>query len=1009
MSRFIKLPNPGIGLTQTIRNLIFGVNHDGSDFEYKRLVGSGNVVITETPGQIKIHGSGGGEGGGAPVWGDITGTLSDQADLQTALDANATAASNAQATADSADGKGTQALLDAATAQAGADAAQAAADAAQSDATTALANAASAAGTATWGGIGGTIASQVDLKAITDAIQADIDAIEEANGVTDLRDGSWVTPEEYGAVGDGVTDDSAAVLAAVATGKHVQLDRSKTYLMTRNIKLQEGQTFAGNNATMLRNGQKSTTTNTTIEAGVTTTITLADASDFVVGDMIVVEQGGTYMTNGRSITAINGNDVTVSPPLQTSFTGTSNVYTAWHFIDCATNGRNRIRDVKFDADRSQWTFCRWELLDTIILRGTHCVVENCTITNQPGEGVVQFGSHHRVTGCYMETLNGNGVHFSLGDHCVVDDCTIIETNLDTNMGHQEGCITWSSFCKYMTVTNCWLQNGLRGCGGMSETSESVCRIVGNVIKDCENQGINQYVDVGGELGSSDSVYIGNLIEGCGTGIGMAGPASTPTALGGYLNRVICSNNNIIGCTNSGIDVRGALHCVVSNNTIDHNGGSFDGITATNCFRSVFTGNTIHGGNRGINITTCTDCTFNNNVCYGQVSNGIFYTVLTAGGANNTAAFNHVGNADANSANGYMGLTACDRLRVIGNNVRITNNGGALTAVRGIQVYSTAYQSSQGGGGTVCEFNTVVGTGQYGIRIDGGTGKAVIRFNNITPTTILSQGGGIHTGTVATATFAGTVTDGQIGTGTGQVTITSGGTGYISAGGSIVATFIQGSNTSAFGVATAVNGVITTVTVSAPGQGSGYSTPGTPITIVFGGNVILYNNIIGVGANEDPLQTTPNLAAFNALVGVADRLPYFNGTGTMALATISNAGRNLLSPASTEFQRQVLAVSANYQAITATPGTTVALTITTGGMASWTAAQDETINLTGTQVDGKQLMLRILNDATPRTITFGTGFTTGTAQLVGQASKKAILVFVSNGTTFDEVSRKEGIG
>ena len=87
----------------------------------------------------------------------------------------------------------------------------------------------------------------------------------------------------------------------------------------------------------------------------------------------------------------------------------------------------------------------------------------------------------------------------------------------------------------------------------------------------------------------------------------------------------------------------------------------------------------------------------------------------------------------------------------------------------------------------------------------------------------------------------------------------------------------------------------------------------------------------------------------------------------------------------------------------TPGTTVTLTVTTSKIYTDAAAQNQTINCTGTQVAGQEIILIISNDATPRTITFGTGFRAAST-LVGTANKAATIHFVSDGTSFFEVAR-----
>ncbi len=59
-----------------------------------------------------------------------------------------------------------------------------------------------------------------------------------------LANSNFVTPEEYGAVGDGVTDDKAAIQLAVNSGKLVRLNK-KRYYISGSINLPEGTTIQG--------------------------------------------------------------------------------------------------------------------------------------------------------------------------------------------------------------------------------------------------------------------------------------------------------------------------------------------------------------------------------------------------------------------------------------------------------------------------------------------------------------------------------------------------------------------------------------------------------------------------------------------------------------------------------------------------------------------------------------------------------------------------------------------
>lgn len=91
----------------------------------------------------------------------------------------------------------------------------------------------------------------------------------------------------------------------------------------------------------------------------------------------------------------------------------------------------------------------------------------------------------------------------------------------------------------------------------------------------------------------------------------------------------------------------------------------------------------------------------------------------------------------------------------------------------------------------------------------------------------------------------------------------------------------------------------------------------------------------------------------------------------------------------------------------TAGATVTVTINTEArvqIASWTAAENETVNISGTPIDGQLLILVITNDGVlPRVVTHGTGLASlGT--ITGTTSKKSTITFIAVSNTFVEIAR-----
>ena len=79
-----------------------------------------------------------------------------------------------------------------------------------------------------------------DKDSLVDAINENVSEIE---ALTTLINSAYVTPEEYGAIGDGVADDTQAIIDAIAVGVPVLLD--KTYLITSMITLPNNATLIG--------------------------------------------------------------------------------------------------------------------------------------------------------------------------------------------------------------------------------------------------------------------------------------------------------------------------------------------------------------------------------------------------------------------------------------------------------------------------------------------------------------------------------------------------------------------------------------------------------------------------------------------------------------------------------------------------------------------------------------------------------------------------------------------
>lgn len=596
--------------------------------------------------------------------------------------------------------------------------------------------------------------------------------------------GDLPRPEDYGAVGDGVTDDSDALFALLASGEDVQFTKDAVYLNRRELYMSPRTTIHGNLATIKRKAQVSSTTTTDVAPG-TNQYVLADATGFEVGMSVAfanstvakgaLATGVSLSDNNPVITAINGNTITVTDGSDApngpniTFTATANVYsvqnTIWLDTDC------KVLDVVFDGNKANVPWSRWEVQAELHQESTRhrTLVRGCRFFNIPGEGYQPRGDYVTIENCVFEEVEGNGIHFAAATHPVVTNCRFINCNLDLDHGHVDGGISFSSL-----ITDAWIVgNYMKGCrsgvGGLSGNDANHV-IANNFIVDCTTHGLdcddtngglvivgNHIRDCGAPGAVDGGIYVfssqggvqivDNWLENCDIQVKTSNEALVATNVlnGGRISdntagKSMFRGNFIIQpTTDYAIDIASGSDAVWQDNFIDLTGNTtLTAIKVGIATNHTFTGNTVLGGANGIAATsTGVDVVIRDNTFYGQSA-----TAINVGSA--TGRFEVIGNSvtcTSASAGAWRGINI-GNLGVIcqGNVVRQVDG----TADRGIRVAAKAQVVG----------NTVLGTYTFPISIVSGTDSSVVNnlmsaaLQDIGTTTQLSNN--IVVGTVVSA-------------------------------------------------------------------------------------------------------------------------------------------------------------------------------------------------------------------------------------------------------------------
>ena len=458
-------------------------------------------------------------------------------------------------------------------------------------------------------------------------VQSSIDAVIDGSKLSNI------TPEYFGAVGDGIADDSDAISEWLKAGGKLSLMAGKTYRLTKSSYGISNTYIDGNGATLLADfpsesqigsinfygggASDSVRTTTVKDFGRTngrSVITVADASGFKVGDRIRITSdqykhgiAGTaglgVKTRGEfsEIRSISGNSITLLESLKDDYTEGTKTIERFDFLDNVI-----VRNVNFvnaNGEANNGAIHAYAGVRAIRARSVNFLyVDGCTFSNfRRFGGDIGDSKNIIITGC-----NVNG--YDLKDSSNLPDANEWFTGISCGS------------CENMVFSNNTGKNSRRIFDVDSSPSSIFSRnviISNNVAINCGQlvgthacQGVLVDNNIGHNCGAIwirgiDVTIRGNRLEGLGDA--QAKHQGIRVGFGNYsseghdfpVGKVVMTDNVLDGSTGWGLSVRGEADSVVmTGNTVRSSENAIE-IIGKKAENVVITGNNLSSGSTAV--------------------------------------------------------------------------------------------------------------------------------------------------------------------------------------------------------------------------------------------------------------------------------------------------------------------------------------------------------------------------------------------------------------------------
>ena len=273
----------------------------------------------------------------------------------------------------------------------------------------------------------------------------------------------YVSVKDFGAVGDGVTDDASAIQAALDASATVFFPVGN-YLIVSKIDLNTGNVLNGNGATITW-----------------------DASDFANAiegtDVTDVEINGLKFVSSVAVTASEAYAIKLTNVQQAKI---SDCKTELVNLIIAAASTTTYADVVTDETNPSFN-CSADILVE------HCIVDGPGNVSQASQGGIymQYVQRFAIDNCIVKNA-GHGIEYIGGD-----------SNPAVN-----GAVANERKCKHGTISNCVVEN-VNGGGIWGGMGDGIV-VTGCTIKTCDDVGIDFE-------GSNNCTAVGNYVSDCANG------------------------------------------------------------------------------------------------------------------------------------------------------------------------------------------------------------------------------------------------------------------------------------------------------------------------------------------------------------------------------------------------------------------------------------------------------------------------------------------------------------